>query len=255
MRADYSVSCESKRYEFGYYWAVGMIFLYPIGCPLIFAYFIVSYHRSQHNLSQGPNRVSDPPINSFNAIQSLCSAYKPQFWWWEILETTQRLLLTGILVLIAQGSAIQIVIGALLTLSFLYLYARYEPFQDEFVLAIKIVSYWQIFFVFWIALLIKADFNSIDSSLLGILLLFSLFINLFYDTLKILSWMTLSRWNPSTRDQMMTGTMTTHEDEKGLEIILSPMATDVSQEVEVLEEGEREPSQNPFQLSGGNSPH
>lgn len=224
MRADLSISCESKRYEFGYYWAVGMIFIYPVGCTLLFSYLLVSY---RHSHLEDTNTAPDQPVGSFNAIQFLCSAYKPQFWWWEILETIQRLLLTGVLILIAQGSAIQIVIGALLTLSFLYLYARYEPFQDEFVLSIKIVSYWQIFFVFWIALLIKAEFNSIKSSLLGVLLLISVFINLFYDTLKILLWITFSRW---PLDDLTHMTMTPEEEEKGLEITLSPMTPIVPEE-------------------------
>jgi hypothetical protein len=222
MRADYSISCESERYAFGYYWSVVMILVYPIGCPLLFAYFIFSYHRDQRHRSEDKsNKGTDPsldqPISSFEAIQFLCSAYKPQFWWWEILETAQRLLLTGILVLIAQGSAIQIVVGALLTLSFLYLYARYEPFQDEFVLTIKILSYWQIFFVFWIALLIKAEFASIDSSLLGILLLLTMFINLLYDIVKVLCWIVLSRWHPSQSNLMVY-------QERALEVILSPMS-------------------------------
>jgi hypothetical protein len=231
MRADYSISCESERYEFGYYWALAMIFVYPIGCPVLFAYFIFAYHRHTTNSNQdqqkqeiGTNdqiaktdKAPNQPLVYLEAIQFLCSSYKPQFWWWEILETTQRLLLTGILVLIAQGSALQIVIGALMTICFLYLYARYEPFQDEFVLAIKIISYWQLFFVFWIALLIKADFGSIDSHLLGIFLLFAMFVNLLYDGLKFLSWIALSHW-----DKISQGEMTVH----GIDVILSPMTID-----------------------------
>jgi hypothetical protein len=95
------------------------------------------------------------------------------------------LLLTGILVLIAQGSAIQIVVGALLTLTFLHFYARYEPFIDDFVLSIKIISYWQIFFVFWIALLIKADFPSMSFHSLGICLVFTIFSNVLIDLWKV----------------------------------------------------------------------
>jgi hypothetical protein len=31
MAADYSVSCDSERYSFAFWWAFAMIFVYPIG--------------------------------------------------------------------------------------------------------------------------------------------------------------------------------------------------------------------------------
>jgi hypothetical protein len=31
MTADYSVSCASERYSFAFWWAVAMVFVYPIG--------------------------------------------------------------------------------------------------------------------------------------------------------------------------------------------------------------------------------
>lgn len=33
MTADYTVSCHSSEYHFGFIWACVMIFVYPIGCP------------------------------------------------------------------------------------------------------------------------------------------------------------------------------------------------------------------------------
>lgn len=191
MRADYSISCESKRYIFGYYWAIGMIFIYPIGCPLLFVWLLFSY-RHEISVTQSPYDTPYQTLISLDTIQFLYSSYKRKYWWWEILETFQRLFLTGILVLIAQGSAMQIVIGALMTLLFLFFYAKYEPFLDELMLSIKIISNWQIFFVFWLALLIKANFGSLNPSMLGILLILALFMNLFHDFLKFF-WAIISQ--------------------------------------------------------------
>jgi hypothetical protein len=136
-----------------------------------------------------------------NSLSFLYESYQPRYWWWEIAETSQRLILTGVLVLIAQGSAFQIIVGAMLSLLFLHLNARYEPFSDGFVLSIKIVSYWQIFFVFWIALLIKADFPSIGSLSLGVCLIITIFMNIFLDLWKV-CWAAVSssrraRWSSS----------------------------------------------------------
>jgi hypothetical protein len=196
MTADYTVSCDSSEYRLGFIWACVMIFVYPIGCP---AYYFYLLYGVRHEIQLGDKetmleRVDESVEMSEEtrarqekllSLRFLYESYQPRYWWWEIAETTQRLLLTGILVLIAQGSAIQIVVGALLTLSFLHLYARYEPFTDGFVLSIKIVSYWQILFVFWIALLIKADFPSMSDHILGICLVMVIFANLFVDVWKV----------------------------------------------------------------------
>jgi hypothetical protein len=199
MTADYTVPCDSSEYRLGFIWACAMILVYPIGCPLYYFYLL---HGVRHEIQSGAmlERVDESVEMSEEtrarqekllSLRFLYESYQPHYWWWEIAETSQRLLLTGILVLIAQGSAIQIVVGALLTLSFLHLYARYEPFADGFVLSIKIVSYWQIFFVFWIALLIKADFPSMSDHSLGICLVVVIFANLFIDLWKAL-WTFLS---------------------------------------------------------------
>jgi hypothetical protein len=200
MTADYTVSCDSAEYRFGFIWACVMILVYPIGCPAYYFYLLYNV-RHQIQMGYGDDTMSEKVGESLESLETvseemrakqqklvslkfLYDSYQPHYWWWEIAETTQRVLLTGILVLIAQGSAIQIVVGALLTLSFLRMYARYEPYRDSFVLSIKIISYWQIFFVFWIALLIKADFPSMSDRSLGLCLVFVIFANIFNDLWK-----------------------------------------------------------------------
>jgi hypothetical protein len=203
MTADYTVSCDSAEYRFGFIWACVMILVYPIGCPAYYFYLLYNV-RHQIQMGYGDDTMSEKVGESLESLETvseemrakqqklvslkfLYDSYQPHYWWWEIAETTQRVLLTGILVLIAQGSAIQIVVGALLTLSFLRMYARYEPYRDSFVLSIKIISYWQIFFVFWIALLIKADFPSMSDRSLGLCLVFVIFANIFNDLWKAFS--------------------------------------------------------------------
>jgi hypothetical protein len=207
MTADYNVSCSSTKYRFGFIWACVMVAVYPLGCPLYYFWLLFRVRdeiqtRDQEVVLEFPSRQRGDEEASLDAsegavaksrsqqealqsLRFLYESYEPRFWWWEIVETTQRLVLTGILVLISQGSALQIIVGAILTLVFLHLYARYEPFNDSFVLSIKIVSYWQIFFVFWIALLIKADFPSIGSRALGICLVITIFANIFLDVWKV----------------------------------------------------------------------
>ena len=44
-------------------------------------------------------------------LKLLFKSYATSLWFWEVVETANRLLLTGVLVIIAQGSAVQIVVG------------------------------------------------------------------------------------------------------------------------------------------------
>lgn len=201
MTVDYTVSCDSSEYQFAFIWACLMIIVYPIGCPLYYFYLLYGIrHEIQSRANEtGSGLSQSEQVNSSDELKEtrmkreklvslkfLYESYRPRYWWWEIAETTQRLLLTGILVLIAQGSAVQIVVGTLFTLIFLHLYEVYEPYCDNLVLSIKIVSYWQIIFVFWIALLIKADFPSMSARSLGICLVLVIFANIFYDIWKSL---------------------------------------------------------------------
>ena len=39
MTADYSVSCASERYMFAFWWAVAMVFVYPIGRHRCYCYW------------------------------------------------------------------------------------------------------------------------------------------------------------------------------------------------------------------------
>jgi hypothetical protein len=193
MTADYSVSCTSSRYYFAFIWALGMIFIYPLGCPALYFYLLYT-HRvgiSTRNPStsffffSNENEMTAEERKIYS-LRFLFHSYHPHLWWWEMIETANRLLLTGLLVLIEQGSAIQIVIGILLSLLFIHLYDHFHPFDDHVIATIKNISQWQIFFVFFIALLFKANFSSIDSTALTGILIVVIFLNLLLDFMKIL---------------------------------------------------------------------
>ena len=42
-------------------------------------------------------------------LSFLYSAYQPKLWWWDVMETVRRLLLTGCLYFYARGSTGQII--------------------------------------------------------------------------------------------------------------------------------------------------
>ncbi|CAM9625594.1 unnamed protein product, partial [Ectocarpus fasciculatus] len=124
LRADYSISCASDRYYFGTLWAAGMAFVYCLGVPM--TYLSLLRKRKHTLIARGnPESCTKLDLLKITPLTFLFSAYEPQFWYWEVIETFRRLILTGVLVLVAQGSALQLIVGMGLAVFFIKLYAYY----------------------------------------------------------------------------------------------------------------------------------
>jgi hypothetical protein len=161
MTDDYSISCSSSKYRFGSVWAVVCILVYPLGIPVYYFYALytikeaIQLHKndvtSSLSLSLGATGSGNPVILDphIQSIVLLFEAYEPENWYWEVVETTKRLMLTGVLVLIAQGSAVQIIVGICFSARFLILYDIYQPFTDTFLAQVEAVSQRQIQCVFF----------------------------------------------------------------------------------------------------------
>lgn len=89
----------------------------------------------------------------------------------------------GILVIISPGSTIQIITGLVLALCFIKLYSNYEPYVDDIISSLKSLTQWQIYTVYFIALLIHS--GDLDSStfriLLQVVLILAIFANIIFD--------------------------------------------------------------------------
>jgi len=56
--------------------------------------------------------------------------YEPQYWWFECFDYLRRLALTGLMVIVLPGSALQGFIGVLIALGGLLSYNTFQPFVD-----------------------------------------------------------------------------------------------------------------------------
>jgi len=64
-------------------------------------------------------------------IKFLWKAYRPKYWFWEVIETIRRLLITGVLSVIYVGTSLQIVVGIFMSICFVYAYDHYRPFPNK----------------------------------------------------------------------------------------------------------------------------
>lgn len=193
MTIDYSVSCSSMKYNFGFVWAIVCIFVYPVGIPALYFYVLHASKRDiiSRNVKSTPEEEAQRDAR-LHPIRLLFEFYEPHLWFWEIVETFNRLFLTGVLVVISQGSAVQIIIGVAVSLLFVKITDIYRPYADRKIQTLREICQWQIFSVFFIAILLKADFGSVERVALDVFLVLVVMANLALDVLQAI-WSRLDR--------------------------------------------------------------
>jgi hypothetical protein len=82
-------------------------------------------------------------------------AYQPRYWYWEIVETTRRLLLTAGLSVIAPGSSSQNVLSVMLAFFYVKLYGYFKPYKNDVDDYIAEVGQVAVFVTFFIALIVQ----------------------------------------------------------------------------------------------------
>jgi hypothetical protein len=179
--ADMDISCTSEYYYKGVAYAAVMLLVYVIGVPLM--YFVLLYrnreelsHRDDiqltHDASTQTYDGADPAQDSkrdsrnrhsrshpralsshVSSLAFLWDAYEPQFWYWEVVETTRRLMLTAVLSVCGAGTSAQSIFAVLLGLVCIKLYGYYQPYDADSDDIIAEVGQFQIFFSFLGALI------------------------------------------------------------------------------------------------------
>lgn len=158
MTNDMSINCSSSRYYYGVGWAVIMIFVYPVGVLVMYLYLLyINRYAIRHRLDEthagtssaasaeivaGSAKSDKEPFVSHKEISFLYESYKPRLWYWEVIETIRRLLLTAVLSVLGAGSPPQIIAGILIALAFTKLYGLFTPFiRIEFAVLQELAQY------------------------------------------------------------------------------------------------------------------
>jgi hypothetical protein len=178
--ADMSISCTSQYYYKGVVYAVVMLLVYVVGIPLM--YFLLLYynreeiaHRDEKiTTADVATQTNDDLANevpwqlraSFRAapqqrvmssraqrLSFLWDAYEPQYWYWEVVETTRRLMLTAVLSVCGAGTAAQSLLAVLLGVVYIKVYGYYAPYEQTDDDIIAEVGQFQIYFSFLGALI------------------------------------------------------------------------------------------------------
>lgn len=95
------------------------VLLYPVGVPVFF-FSILYRNRGRLNQDGILARYGD-----------LYSCYKPEYFYYEIVEMSRKLLLTGIVIYIKPGTGLQLLVAVCISCIFLMLHTDKKPFKNE----------------------------------------------------------------------------------------------------------------------------
>jgi len=154
LRADYSIQCDTPKHKAYSAYAYVMTVFYVVGTPLLYTILLL---RNKQQLINGTGTVSEElvamkydaenvdtdntvdPITvtvsrhgmeSLKSTKFLWNSYKPEHYYWEIIECGRRLLLTGALVFIAPGTTAQADAACLLAFLTMIVALYVQPHAD-----------------------------------------------------------------------------------------------------------------------------
>jgi hypothetical protein len=105
-----------------------MVLIYPVGIPFVYASLLFS-HREALTNSDTMFREASHGYPTTGHLHFLTSAYKLEYFYFEVVECLRRLSLASIIGIVAADSAASPVIGLCISLACNYMFTSLEPFS------------------------------------------------------------------------------------------------------------------------------
>lgn len=146
--SDFRIDCDSSLYR-AYLPAVTIaLILYPVGIPVMF-FLLLKFRRNTHPWDDN--------------LSFLYKAYRPTYWWFEVYELVRKLFLTGLIIFVAAGTALQIAIATCVCFVSVAMHLRLQPYEDSWDDVMQTCSLTELLVMTYCALLLKLDMTGSDS--------------------------------------------------------------------------------------------
>ena len=106
-RDDFSVDCNSGKHTFVSVLAIVGIVVYPVGVPVVFWYLL--WRDEQQRTPAGTEQRAEVAADS--SFHFLRADYKSEYYYYECIILLEKMLLTGLLAFVDQGSTFQSFVG------------------------------------------------------------------------------------------------------------------------------------------------
>ena len=129
-----------------------MIFLYPVGIPVLYGIVLFGNREVLKENHRRSGLSADLELTA-----DLWNSYKPERYYYEIVECARRVTLTGVVVFIFPFTAAQVAITLLLSFAFLVVSESLDPYASFWDTLMSRVGHMVVFLSMFQALLIKVD--------------------------------------------------------------------------------------------------
>jgi hypothetical protein len=121
--------------------------VYSLGIPVFFLCLLRASNKKKD--------ATTPQLG----LAFLKRGFKTEASWFELVEYSKKLLMTGLLMKAAQGSSSQICIGLVISLFYFALVVRWMPYQRHRTNLLRVVSELQLFLTMLCALMMRLDLH------------------------------------------------------------------------------------------------
>ena len=163
LKADYSLKCFDKTYN-TYIAAFYAGSAYPVLFPLfiVVALYFLYYRRHIKNSARIPQPKRYEVVEGMRFIYE---NYNERSWYWEIVETIRKLILTSGLSLIGAEGRTYIGMAAMASGFYAVAYAQGQPIVDKFEHQLQLVSLVATFFNLSVGVLLRIPSEMVDYSI------------------------------------------------------------------------------------------
>ncbi|CAM9986983.1 unnamed protein product, partial [Laminaria digitata] len=157
LRVDHSLECYTPEHTMFRVYAGVMAVVYPFGIP--FGYSVVLY-RSRAALKDAMARETSTTDVAF--CRELWAAYRPEVYFYEIVECVRRVMLSGVIVFIFPNTAGQVATAFLFALFFAALFMALDPYTRRFDTWLARTGHMVVLMSMFVALLQKVEMGDDD---------------------------------------------------------------------------------------------
>lgn len=125
LRANLSISCNGGEREIWKIFGMFMILIFPVGVTL--TYFVTLWRKRERLKRPNEERVEDEEILW---CVFLWEPYRPEYWYWEVIETGRRLAMTGLLSTVDPGTLTQLSAGLTMAILSTIALTWARPFEE-----------------------------------------------------------------------------------------------------------------------------
>ncbi|CAN0225140.1 unnamed protein product, partial [Scytosiphon promiscuus] len=159
LRADYRIQCDSLKHQRFEVYAAFMVFVYAVGIPVFFG---VLLFRDRD--AWGKDGTAREEAARFTSTSDLWKPYKQSAAYYELVECSRRLLLTGVVVFIYPNTSAQITVTLMMAFVFLLISEVLDPFMSRWDTWINRMGHVVVFMSMFAALLLKVDVSDEQAS-------------------------------------------------------------------------------------------